>query len=47
MLLRIIRVAEILIRVQCEVPAGSGDAGMSEHKPDENRMQKHRSDVSM
>ncbi|MBK9124521.1 MAG: hypothetical protein IPM16_15590 [Chloroflexi bacterium] len=47
MILRIIRVAEILVRVQFEIPAGNVDTSPSEHETDENRPKKHRSDVSM
>ncbi len=47
MLLRIIRVAEILVRVQFVIPAGTVDTDPSEHETDENRPKKHRSNVSM
>ncbi len=47
MLLRIIRVAVILVRVQFEITADDVDAESPEHKTEENRMQKHRSDASM
>lgn len=47
MIRRIIRVAEILVRVQFEIPSGNVDTGPSEHETDEDRPKKHRSDVSM
>lgn len=46
-IVRIVRVAEILIRAQIETASDSAELDGSEYGTDENRPQKHKSDIPL